>query len=93
MSKFIQILKISVGLLTLVVSAIEFSAQTFRVIVTVGPVTFGPISKIEASGLGTIYFKGSIWYAFLSILILLMILGILLLISGVLAKPLRKLFK
>jgi len=80
-------------LLILVISALEFSAQTLRVVITVGRVTFGPIPKIEASGLGTIYFRGLVWYAFLAILIILMISGILLLISGALAKPFRQLFK
>lgn len=65
MSKFSRVLRISAGLLTLLVSLPEFIAQTIGVVVNIGPVTFGLIQKMEASGLGTIYFKGPIWYAFL----------------------------
>lgn len=86
-------LRIIAGLVILMFAGLEFFAQTFKVVVTIGPVTFGPIAKIEASGLGRIYFKGPTWYAFLLVLILLMISGVLLLISGVLARPFHQLLK
>jgi len=93
-SKFNRLLRILTGLLILIVSTFEFIAQTAGIVIIVGPVTFGPVRKIEASGLGIkIFFEGPIWYAFLSVLIFLIIIGVSLLISGIIGRTLRQLFR
>jgi len=86
--------KVVMGLLILVISALEFVTQITGLVITIDSVTFGPIRKFEASGLGIIlFFKGALWYIFLFILLILMIVGILLLISGISGRPVFKYFK
>lgn len=79
----IKILMLIAGIVILIFALSEFIAQTRKIIIKIGPITYGPIPKIQIGSL-TIYFKGKNYFIFIISLVSLIILGFTLILQSIL---------
>jgi len=63
-----------ISVLLLLFAVPELIAQLMKVTINLGPITYGPLPKIQL-GKYVIHFKGIYWYLFIMVLIILIIMG------------------